>query len=274
MDDARYGQRDKRGHWKPFKLVHYPPVFVWPAQPLGILKWLFGYPSYLLPWNLLYAAIAAAVWLYLTPATETLRTLAPGWIAFVLARNLVLTGLFFGAFHLRLYIRRSQGDTFKYHPKWLDTDSPTFLRRDQTTDNMFWTLARGVPIWTAHKAVTLRAFANGYIPWLTWTAHPLYLAVLMLAIPLLREVHFYRVHRLLHAPALYRTVHKLHHDKCQSGPVVGPGDAPGRASFVFFRRPHPLDRAVASGSRPLSPGPRRAVTGAGPHRLRKAGGRR
>jgi hypothetical protein len=86
MDDARYGQRDKRGHWKPFKLVHYPPVFVWPAQPLGILKWLFGYPSYLLPWNLLYAAIAAAVWLYLTPATETLRTLAPGWIAFVLAQ--------------------------------------------------------------------------------------------------------------------------------------------------------------------------------------------
>lgn len=77
MDDARYDQRDKRDHWKPFEQVRYPPVFVWPAQPLCILEWLFGYPSYLLPWNLLYAAIAAGLWLYLTPATGTVRTLAP-----------------------------------------------------------------------------------------------------------------------------------------------------------------------------------------------------
>ena len=57
MDDALYGQRDKRGNWKPFKRVMYPAVFVWPVQPLAILQWLFSYPGYILPWNLLYAAI-------------------------------------------------------------------------------------------------------------------------------------------------------------------------------------------------------------------------
>jgi hypothetical protein len=109
MDDALYGQRDKRGNWKPFKRVEYPAVFVWPAQPIGILKWLFSYPGYLLPWNLLYAAIAVAVWMYLTPPVETLQTFAPGWIVFVFARNLCLVVLFFGAFHLRLYMRKARG---------------------------------------------------------------------------------------------------------------------------------------------------------------------
>jgi hypothetical protein len=73
-----------------------------PVRPLGILQWLFSYPSYILPWNLLYAAIAVAVWTFLTPPVETLQTFAPGWIAFVFACNLCLVVLFFGAFHLRL----------------------------------------------------------------------------------------------------------------------------------------------------------------------------
>jgi hypothetical protein len=61
MDDALYGRRDRRGHWQPYRRVQYPPVFVWPPQPLGIARWLLAYPSYLLPWNLLYAAVALGV---------------------------------------------------------------------------------------------------------------------------------------------------------------------------------------------------------------------
>ena len=67
MDDALYGTRDKRGDWAPAKLIEYPPVLVWPAQPARFLKWLFGYPGYILPWNLAYAAFAVLLWLYLTP---------------------------------------------------------------------------------------------------------------------------------------------------------------------------------------------------------------
>ncbi|HEY3148401.1 MAG TPA: hypothetical protein VGJ75_18735 [Dongiaceae bacterium] len=78
MDDSRYGTRNRRGDWKPARLLEYPPLFVWPVQPLAVLKWLFGFPGYLLPWNLLYAGIALLCWLCATPPLETMRELAPG----------------------------------------------------------------------------------------------------------------------------------------------------------------------------------------------------
>ena len=81
MDDAIYGKRDKRGDWTPFERITYPAVFVWPAQPLAIVKWFFGYPGYLLPWNLLYALLGIVVWTWLTPPLDSMTSFAPGWIA-------------------------------------------------------------------------------------------------------------------------------------------------------------------------------------------------
>ena len=43
------------------------------------------------------------------------RRFEPGWIAFILLRNAGLILAFFGAFHLRLYVRRAQGNVFKYN---------------------------------------------------------------------------------------------------------------------------------------------------------------
>jgi len=134
-------RENKRGDWTPARLIEYPPVFVWPMRPLGFIKYLFGYPGYILPSNLLYAAIALICWRYATPSLEAMRELGAGWIIFLLARNLVLTLLFFGAFHVRLYVRKAQGNSFKYNAKWLDADNSTFLFRSQTIDNMIWTLA-------------------------------------------------------------------------------------------------------------------------------------
>ena len=61
IDEGKYGTRDPRGNWKPFARVEYPPVFIWPLQPLGILKWFCGNPGYLLPWNFIYAAISVVL---------------------------------------------------------------------------------------------------------------------------------------------------------------------------------------------------------------------
>jgi hypothetical protein len=33
-------------------------AFDWPPRPRSLLKWFFGFPGYLLPWNLLYAVAA------------------------------------------------------------------------------------------------------------------------------------------------------------------------------------------------------------------------
>lgn len=221
MDDLAYGTRDKRGNWKPLKRIEYPPVFVWPLEPIRFLKWFFGYPGFILPWNLLYAAVGIVLWLYLTPPMEVMRSFAAGWIAYLLARNAVIVLVFFGAFHLRLYVQKKQGTQFKFNGKWLTTDGTGFLFRNQTVDNLIWTLCSGVPIWTAYEAVTLWAFANGYIPFVGFEQHPVYFVAMMLLVPVFRDLHFYLVHRLIHWPPLYHAVHKLHHNNVNPGPWSG-----------------------------------------------------
>ena len=89
--------------------------------------------------------------MWLTPSVESMKTFDLGWIAFLFVRNIVLTTLFFGGFHLYLYGRRKQGTEFKYNGRWLDNDNPEFLFRDQLLDNLFWTFVSGVPIWTAYE---------------------------------------------------------------------------------------------------------------------------
>ena len=87
--------------------------------------------------------------------------------------------------------------------------------------NVFWSLASGLPIWTAWEVVGLWLFASGRIPWLNWADHPVWFVALMLLIPLWRELHFYAVHRLIHWPPLYKTVHSLHHRNTNPWPWSG-----------------------------------------------------
>lgn len=221
MDDTHFGTRDKRGDWRPLERLAYPPVFVWPVKPMKFLRWFFGYPGYLLSWNLVYGGVAILLWLFLTPSMEIMREFSPGWIAFLLVRNAVLVFVFFGAFHLRLYMQRKQGTAFKYNARCPSTDNPAFLFRNQTTDNVIWTFASAVPIWTAYEVLTLWLFANGYIPYVGFEEHPYYFVALMLLVPVWRDLHFYLVHRLIHWPPLYHTVHKLHHNNVNPGPWSG-----------------------------------------------------
>jgi sterol desaturase/sphingolipid hydroxylase (fatty acid hydroxylase superfamily) len=215
------GTRDKRGDWKPNKLVTNAPLFVLPPRPIKLVRWFFGYPGYLLPWNLLLFAIAAALWFLATPSMSTMKTLAAGWILFLLIRNAVLVFAWYGLFHLRLYVRRSQSNRFKYNAKWLATDNKFFLFRNQTKDNMFWTMVSGVSMWTAYEVLTLWAFANGHLPYLDPGKHPVWFVVVLVLVPLFREFHFFWVHRLLHWPPLYKVAHSLHHKNVNPGPWSG-----------------------------------------------------
>ncbi|HJS87961.1 MAG TPA: sterol desaturase family protein [Acetobacteraceae bacterium] len=230
MDDGLHGRRDHRGNWRPFAPIAYPPVFVWPVRPLGILKWL---PGYYLSWNALYALIAVLVWLFLTPPLDAIGRLDPATIVFIFARNVVLTLVFFGAWHLRLYIQKAQGTAFKFNVKWPERDKRIFLFGSQTAENLFWTFASGLPIWTAYEVLTLYAFANGWIPYLSFQDHPWWFVVVMLAVPLFREIHFYAVHRLIHWPPLYRAVHKLHHKNVNPSPWSGLAMHPGEHLLYF-----------------------------------------
>jgi sterol desaturase/sphingolipid hydroxylase (fatty acid hydroxylase superfamily) len=45
--------------------------------------------------------------------------------------------------------------------------------------------------------------------------------LMMCAVPVLRDVHFYAVHRIIHWGPLYRWVHYLHHNNVNVAPVTG-----------------------------------------------------
>src|SRR5579871_4029692 len=114
MDDAAFGNEDTRGFWAPKKPVSYGPAFDWPPDPRALLRWLFGFPGYFLPWNVLYAVAAILIWTFLTPSLETLRTFSLGWVGLILLRNAGLAVLVYSAWHVWLYVWRRQGTAFKY----------------------------------------------------------------------------------------------------------------------------------------------------------------
>ncbi len=221
METKFSGKRDKRGDWRPPVPLGYAPVFVWPLKPLAFLKWLFGYPGFFLPWGILYMAIPVVTWLFLTPPLDTMKTFEIGWMAYLFVRNLVMVLIIVGIWQVWLHVKKAQGTDWKYSNKWFARDNPVFLFRNQTLDNLFWTVASGVPIWTAFEIVTMWAYANNFIPYVAWDEHPIYCTLMMIAVPLMREVHFYLIHRLIHWGPLYKWVHYLHHNNVDVGPISG-----------------------------------------------------
>jgi sterol desaturase/sphingolipid hydroxylase (fatty acid hydroxylase superfamily) len=233
MDDSALGTRNKRGDWTPNRRVAYGKVFVWPPQPVGFAKWLVGFPGYIWPWNLFYAGLAIVAWLVATPSMASTSTLSPGWIAVVLVRNAVLIVAWYGVFHLRLYMQRAQDTRFKYNGRWPAATSEYFTFKSQTKDNMFWTLASGLPMWTAYEVATLWMFGNGHLTILDFRRNPVWFVALMLLIPLFREFHFHWVHRMLHWPPMYKWVHSLHHRNTNPGPWSGLSMHPVEHLFYF-----------------------------------------
>jgi sterol desaturase/sphingolipid hydroxylase (fatty acid hydroxylase superfamily) len=221
LDDRLYGKEDSRGFWKPKKPVNYGPAFNWPPDPRALVKWFFGFPGYLLPWNVLYAVLAILIWKFLTPPLESFQTLSIYWACVILLRNVALAMLVFGAWHMWLYVWRKQGTSFKYNRQWPKEKSDAFLFNNQTYDNMFHTLVSGVPIWTAYELLLLWAYANNIAPMISFAGHPVGFIAVFFLVPFIHEVGFYFAHRLLHVPALYEVAHKLHHRNVNPGPWSG-----------------------------------------------------
>ena len=216
MDDLEFGTRNKRGDWKPNAPLQIAPIVVWPWSISAFLKWL---PGYFLPWNLLFMALGFAIWYFVLPPMEVMKTLAPGWIVLLWVTNMATVLAVHGLLELRLYVRRRQGTHFKFNAKWpSEQPSDTFMFRNQNIDNFIRGFATGIPIWTAYEVLGLWAAANGYGPWTTFAAHPVWLVAFGLLLPLFHEVHFYCIHRLIHTPFLYKWVHSVHHNSINPSP--------------------------------------------------------
>jgi sterol desaturase/sphingolipid hydroxylase (fatty acid hydroxylase superfamily) len=213
---------DQRGGYRPEPAAHEGhPLFRWPPNAATISKWLFGFPGLLWPWPEFFIGLALLSWHFLTPDLNTMKNLSIRWIALLFVQNLVVLVLFVGAWHLRLYVRKAQGTKYKYNSRWLSVDNSTFLFGNQVWDNVFWNVCSAAPIWTAYEVVTFWLQANGYVEIVSWQDHPVYCVLLVVLMPFWNDIHFYTIHRLIHWPPLYRSVHYLHHKNVNVGPWSG-----------------------------------------------------
>lgn len=212
--------RPNTGGWVPPELVESGLLFSWPPKPTAVLKWLFGWGGYLFPYNALYFLMATVLWYYLTPDLATMKTLQLGWVAQLFAVNLVFTIVWTSIWHVYFYVRKSQDTEFKFNNRW-PKNTDTFLFGNQLVDNVFWSLAGGVTVWTAYLVLTLWMMSNGWIPYLDMHAHPIYFAVVGLCTPLFRDLHFYCIHRLIHIEPLYKWFHSIHHKNANPIPWSG-----------------------------------------------------
>ena len=194
MDDLKYGKRNKRGDWAPNEPVRYAPLFMLPPRAQGVPE------------------VAAA----LLPALErALRPLGRGLLGVgdPAGRDDADAELGLGALALRgergrdvPLLRRLRAAALRAEAAGaalqvqrqvpVRAAEQRVLVREPELDNILRTFLSGVPIWTAIEVLVLWAFANGYVPWLSFADHPLYLA----ALALVRADHP-RGPLLLHPPA-------------------------------------------------------------------------
>tara|TARA_Y100001934_G_scaffold190444_1_gene224447 strand:- start:12225 stop:13328 length:1104 start_codon:yes stop_codon:yes gene_type:complete len=212
------GDPRKPWHWHPELPIGHPPLFVWPPQPVNLLKWIVG-RGVLHSQHMLYLGLAFIAW-YATPSLERMVTFEAGWIAEIWLRNLVMFGGVTLALHLWFYTFRAQGDTHKFDAKPLATNNPKFLFGRQVWDNVVWSMVSGITIATVFEVVVWWFWANGFVGWFSWSDGPVWFVGLFVVVLVFEDVHFYLQHRLLHWKPLYR-FHALHHHNVTTGPWSG-----------------------------------------------------
>ncbi len=198
MDDLAYGTRNKRGDWAPKAHAEIAPFWAWPPQLTKILSWL---PGYFWPWNAFHMATTLAYWYWVIPSTETMKTLGWGWALWLYAVNAACIFVMYGAIEFFYYVKRKQGTRFKYNANFpADKPSDVFWFKSQNIDNFLRTYLFGIPMWTLVEVLMLWIFANGWVPWLSWSNNPVYLCFLVLMCPVIHEVNFFIIHRMIHIP--------------------------------------------------------------------------
>ena len=249
VDDGKE-TRDAQGQWAPRVLQKAQP-FIWPIQPKKLLRFLLGFPGFLWPFGLVaYFGLGALTWYFLQPGSDNLSNfsqLSAGWILPMYLRNLALLLVVAGSLHLMFYWRRVQGTRFKYNSQWPSTNSKAFLFNNQVKDNMFWSLASGVTIWTLYEVLMLWAYGNGWLPFAHLRSNPYWFVGLAVVLPFWQDLHFYITHRISHWKPYYRAAHHVHHRNTNVGPWSGLSMHPlehilyfTRWIILFFVPSHPI----------------------------------
>lgn len=222
---ARPGDKEPKSgkrswHYTPPLPLRASPYFRWPPDAVAVLKWIFRgwFP---VSERLIVVLLSILSWTYFHPALERCYEFALDWMAQIYLRNLALMIIVAGGLHLYFYTWRRQGDERRYDVRPFPTNARVFTFRSQLRDNIFWSCASGVTIWSAYEILMMWAMANGYTPTLELPGDLPWLILLVFLLPAWETFYFFLIHRLIHWPPLYRSVHSLHHRNTNVGPWSG-----------------------------------------------------
>ncbi|AXI53798.1 desaturase [Sulfitobacter sp. JL08] len=197
-----------------------PSIFKWPPDPRFLGRWLVC-NWLMLSERVMLVLLATLCWWLFYPSLEAAKTFSVGWIFQVWLVNLGLMIGMAGGLHGYFYIRKGQGKALKFDHREPARGNRLWNFSNQVHDNMFWSLGSGVLQLTLFQAAMMWLMTNGYVPTITLASNPILFAAGLVLLPIWSAFHFYWVHRLLHAPALYKRVHALHHRNVNVGPWSG-----------------------------------------------------
>jgi sterol desaturase/sphingolipid hydroxylase (fatty acid hydroxylase superfamily) len=211
---------NKDWNYHPDLPLEDPSLFARPKDVGYIAGWLRR--NWLtLSERVLILIMSIGVFYTVYPSLERVSNPGISWAFEVLAINYALVFTITGGLHWYFYMRRGQGLTLKFDKRDHSRNNRNFLFADQVKDNMFWTLASGVPQLTVYQCGIMWLMAHGYAPVITFNTHPIWFVLWIMLLPVWSAFHFYWVHRLLHVPFFYTRFHALHHRNINIGPWSG-----------------------------------------------------
>jgi len=216
MKETEYGTRDKRGNWTPNAPKALPPYWTGEWSKLGLFL-----RDLIWPWNTFHMATALFYLWYIIPDKATLANFSWDWALWLLFANMTGVFILYGSIEFFFYIKRKQGIRWRYNHRFpSENPSDVFWFKSQNLDNFLRSFLLGIPIWTATEVFMLWCYGNGYhvFAWVDWQSNPIWLAVFVLLVPAIHEVHFFCIHRLIHTPFLYKYVHSVHHNSINPSP--------------------------------------------------------
>lgn len=141
--------KSKIWNYHPNLPVPNSPVFSFPPRVVYALHWLrSGWLT--VSGATIWVALAFVVYNWFQPLLVTWNIQA---IGLMLLRNFALILIIAGGLHMWLWTMRRQGDQLKFDSREMMHDNGTFTFRNQVLDNMFWSIAWGVPIWTFYEII-------------------------------------------------------------------------------------------------------------------------
>lgn len=222
----------KRQEWNhlPDTPIAVSPLWKWPPEPRAVARWYFD-SWFFITVNLAIVAISFAALIWASPSLETTTT--PGvWMAAIWLRNALIVSILAGTLHLWFHKYAGQGTELKFDPRPFPRNGRMFTFNSQLRDNIFWTIASGVTIWSMLECLMWWSMANGYASVITFQTNPIWFVAIFFLIPVWESFYFYWMHRFLHTNVMYR-FHALHHRNSDIGPWSGMSMHPVEHAFYF-----------------------------------------